>query len=454
MTSFHLKSEPAPRIPRTEEIPVGMAHEHPHELCALATTGTLTEQEWGELKSHLSSCAECAALLQKYREVARTGMPLLISESAIEDHAGLEAWTPERAHQDLMARLARGEQSGWSQKRSPRQSSEEMNFWIRLRVPTRRVALRYAAAFILAAAVTGAIYRSGMERGQTLARTGFSPEATLHAQIDGLKQERAVLDDQLTGRTREIEALSKQVETASTDFAKLRSLQKLTEQDLQQRSSELSESHAQNNATVAEREAMAHKLAEADSALASMKASLDQLREERTAGLLHTASLETRIAELSARLKQQGDLGDQDAQLLASDRDIRELMGARDLYIADVFDVDPEGRTQKPFGRVFYTRGKSLIFYAFDLDKQHGLRNASTFQAWGRQGRQDQHPVNMGIFYLDNEANRRWVLKFNDPETLARIDTVFVTVEPKGGSHEPRGKFLLIASLRSEPNHP
>ena len=454
MTSFRVKSEPAPGPPRPEEIREGTAREHPRELCALATTGTLTEQEWGELNSHLSNCAECAELAQKYREVARTGMPLLISESAIEDHAGLEAWTPERAHQDLLARLARGEESGWSQERSPRQSSEEMNFWIRLRVPTRRVALRYAAACILAAAVTGAVYRSGMERGQTLARTGVSPEATLHAQIDGLKQERAVLDDQLTGRTREIEALSKQVETASADQTKLRSLQKLTEQDLQQRSSELSESHAQNNATLAEREAMAHRLAEADSALASMKASLDQLREERTTGLLHTASLETRIAELSARLKQQGDLGEQDAQLLASDRDIRELMGARDLYIADVFDVDPEGRTQKPFGRVFYTRGKSLIFYAFDLDKQRGVRNASIFQAWGRQGRQDQHPVNMGIFYLDNEANRRWVLKFNDPETLARIDTVFVTVEPKGGSHEPRGKSLLIASLRSGPNHP
>lgn len=454
MTSFHVKSESAPRPPRTEESQVGTAQEHPRELCALATTGTLTEQEWGELKSHLSNCAECVTLLQEYREVARTGMPLLISESAIEDHAGPEAWTLERAHQDLMARLARGEQSGWSQESSPRESREGMNFWIRLRIPVRRVALRYAATGILAAAVIGAVYRSGMERGQTLARTGVSPEAALLAQINGLKQERAGLDDQLTGRTREIEALSKRVETAGTDLMKLRALQELTEQNLQQRSSELSESQAQNNATLAEHEAMVRKLAEADSGLASMKASLDQLREERTADLLHTANLETRIGELSARLKQQGELGEQDAQLLASDRDIRELMGARDLYIADVFDVDPEGRTQKPFGRIFYTRGKSLIFYAFDLDKQRGVRNASTFQAWGRQGRQDHHPVNMGIFYLDNETNRRWVLKFDDPQTLAKIDTVFVTVEPQGGSPEPRGRSLLIASLRSEPNHP
>jgi len=453
MASFRVKSDSVPIPPRTGGHHIGTAHEHFHALCALATTGTLTEQEWDELKSHLSMCTECADLLQKYREVARTGMPLLIAESAVDDHAGLESWTPERAQQDLFARLARGERSGWSQDRKLRQG-EGINFWIRLRVPPWRVALRYAAVGILAAAVAGAVYRTGLEKGQTLARNGVSPEATLHAQIDGLKQERAVLDNKLTGRTREIEALSKQVETASAELARLRSLQRLTERDLQQRSSDLAESRSQNNAIVVQREATARKLAEADSALASMRASLDRLREERTADLLHTASLETRIADLSARVKHQGDLGEQDAQLLASDRDIRELMGARDLYIADVFDVDPEGRTQKPFGRVFYTRGKSLIFYAFDLDKQRGVRNANTFQAWGRQGRQDQHPVNMGIFYLDNEANRRWVLKFNDPETLARIDTVFVTVEPQGGSREPRGKSLLIASLRSEPNHP
>jgi hypothetical protein len=60
----------------------------------------------------------------------------------------------------------------------------------------------------------------------------------------------------------------------------------------------------------------------------------------------------------------------------------------------------------------------------------------------------------MGIFYLDNEANRRWVLKFDNPEKLAQINAVFVTVEPNGGSHKPAGKQLLYASLRSLPNHP
>ncbi len=72
-----------------------------------------------------------------------------------------------------------------------------------------------------------------------------------------------------------------------------------------------------------------------------------------------------------------------------------ELMGARDLYIAEVYDVGKTGATQKPYGRVFYTRGKSLIFYAYDLDQQAGLTNTRTFQAWGRRGPHPQQALNL-----------------------------------------------------------
>src|SRR5260370_14322303 len=103
-------------------------------------------------------------------------------------------------------------------------------------------------------------------------------------------------------------------------------------------------------------------------------------------------------------------------------------MGARKLYIADVFDVDSGSSTRKPFGRVFYTEGKSLVFYAFDLDHQPGLKNASTFQAWGKKetlpGGLEQ-PLNLGILYVDSESNRRWVLRCDDPKQLAEIDAVF-----------------------------
>jgi hypothetical protein len=129
-------------------------------------------------------------------------------------------------------------------------------------------------------------------------------------------------------------------------------------------------------------------------------------------------------------------------------------MGARDLYIAEVYDVAGTGETKKPYGRVFYTRGKSLIFYAYDLDQQSEAKKVNTFQAWGRRGPDRQQALNLGIFYEDNAARKRWILKCDDPKTLAQIDGVFVTVEPNGGSHKPSGKSLLFAYLRIDPNHP
>jgi hypothetical protein len=187
------------------------------------------------------------------------------------------------------------------------------------------------------------------------------------------------------------------------------------------------------------------------------KAELASLRSERDKTLLQTSSLEAKIADLSATNRDQERRLKDTEQYLTSDRDIRELMGARKLYIADVFDVDGSSRTQKPFGRVFYTQGKSLIFYAFDLDRAPGVVDARAFQVWGqREAPQGQQalPMNLGILYMDNESNRRWVMRFDDPKRLAEIDAVFVTIEPRGGSHKPTSKPFLYALLRKEANHP
>jgi len=62
---------------------------------------------------------------------------------------------------------------------------------------------------------------------------------------------------------------------------------------------------------------------------------------------------------------------------------------------------------RNPSAGSFYTQGKSLIFYAFDLDRQGGVVNANTFQVWGQketaQGEQAL-PLNLGILYMDNET--------------------------------------------------
>jgi hypothetical protein len=201
-------------------------------------------------------------------------------------------------------------------------------------------------------------------------------------------------------------------------------------------------------------------LAIAQGKLAELQRTMEAAAAQRDENARQAATMEAKVNELTQLVKDREQALDQrytevakGQELLEHDRDIRELMGARDLYIADIRDVSGKG-TDKTQGRVFYTKGKRLIFYAFDLDAQPGVRNASSFQAWGRRGPDKQQALSLGILYEDNVGKKRWVLKANDPKTLEDIDAVFVTVEPNGGSQHPSGKQLLFAYLRVGPNHP
>ncbi len=141
-------------------------------------------------------------------------------------------------------------------------------------------------------------------------------------------------------------------------------------------------------------------------------------------------------------------------KLLATDNDIREILGARSLHIIDVFDVSSRGEFERPFGRIFYTEGKSLIFYAFDLDQQKGLKRGAVFQAWGQRGVAKEDSRSLGMFYMDDPSQNRWVLKVDDSKALSRIDYVFVTDSSRKEGVRPRGKPLLSAFLNPTANHP
>jgi hypothetical protein len=201
-------------------------------------------------------------------------------------------------------------------------------------------------------------------------------------------------------------------------------------------------------------------LSAAQAKLAELQKTVEAATAQRDENARQAATMEAKVNELTQLVRDREQALDQrDAEvakgqeLLEHDRDIRELMGARDLYMADIRDVSKAG-TDRTYGRVFYTKGKSLIFYAFDLDAQPGFQNAKSFQAWGRRGPDKQQARSLGIFYEDNVSKKRWVLKADDPKSLEDIDAVFVTVEPNGGSQHPSGKQLLFAYLRVSPNHP
>jgi hypothetical protein len=195
------------------------------------------------------------------------------------------------------------------------------------------------------------------------------------------------------------------------------------------------------------------KLSEATAANNRMTEELRNLREGRSNDASLIAAQESRLKDSAEKLKEQSEAIERQKKLLVADRDIRDLMTARNLHIIDVFDVDGKGDTRRTFGRVFYTEGKSLIFYAFDLEDKRVLNANYAFQAWGYQESGGQSR-NLGVFYVDDRKQNRWALKFNDPRALAQIDAVFVTIEPPGGSPKPTGQKLLYAYLKNKPNHP
>jgi hypothetical protein len=255
----------------------------------------------------------------------------------------------------------------------------------------------------------------------------------LQAEIDASKQENLELKDENSQMLTQIDALVKDINAKRAEKQALQqSLVRLRDVNAQQAS------QIDNNAQL-----LAHTQAE--------------LEETRTRGKAMEAELGAEKAELGALSQQLGTQTAtlaQDRELLAEGRDITDLMGARNLHIIDVRDADGRGKNKKSFGRIFYTEGKSLIFYAYDLDESKIVKANYSFAVWGERLGEPTSVRNLGILYTDNKDQKRWAFKVDDPQQLAEIDSVFVTLEAHQGDSTPRGGRILFAYLGGKANHP
>lgn len=438
-----------------------IAHEEFRELCALATSGCLTAEEQTRLKAHLASCPECRDTAREYETVARQGIPSLAADFPEDVSQVPFGWSEERAYQDFLRDSDKGSSAPQAVYcPEPCQSSSTI-------VPLRSTRLwpgqlsrllPYAAGIVLAVLAGLWGYQRGITRSADFINgaQGHYQEivSAARAQVARLSSER----DLLLAKDQETDSrlITLRAEMAS-QLSDIKRLQ-VEEQNLR---NSLQASEAEKDKVTTDRDAVLRRLRQlqadlerSQGELASKQKDMEALSQQRPVQSGKEKELEARVAQLEELLKDRDDAIDRQQDLLAHDRDIRDLMGARDLYVAEVVDVGHNGKTKKPFGRIFFTKGKSLIFYAYDLDQQPGLREASSFQAWGRRGPDESKAASLGIFYLDNSSHKRWVVKSDDPNLIQQIDAVFVTVEPKGGSQKPTGKQLLFAYLRVEPNHP
>jgi len=427
----------------------GEDHEKFKELCALAASSSLAPLEFSELQAHLEDCESCQEALAQFRILNTQGIPTLAE--AYLGRPERIVWHDSRVRERLWTNIQATKQASLEPQKPASSTIPQLN----LRVgKVRALAGMAMAAGILLAVAAGAYHLGARTQKQEIVSAA---PTVLEVQYQKLAEQKRIADESLAAQEKRLAQL--QAESAEKEQALVRLRASLRE--LEARSSELTAANSQYETELKElsqqREELNNKLQAASQAYGNNQTELASLRSERDKTSLRTAFLESKIEDLTAKNRDQDRRLKDAEQYLTSDRDIRELMGARKLYIADVFDVDGSSRTQKPFGRVFYTQGKSLIFYAFDLDRQPGVINASTFQVWGqREAPQGEtaSPMNLGILYMDNENNRRWVMRFDDPKQLAEIDAVFVTVEPRGGSHKPTSKPFLYALLRNQVNHP
>jgi len=424
-------------------------HEKYKELCALAASGSLAPLELSELRIHLEHCEPCQEAFSQYRILNTEGIPTLAEGYLARPERVF--WDDSAVRERLRTSIRTRQQTlPEQQSQAPVASRANSSSGSK----ARAIAGMAIAAGLLLAVAHGAYYLGAHTHKQEVVT--IAPTA-LEEQYQKLSEQKRASDESLAAQEKRLAQLQAESADKEQALAKLRASLHALEIRSNDLMTESSQSEMQLKEISQQHDDLNAKLQATSQAYGNNQAELASLRSERDKTSLRTAFLESKIEDLTAKNRDQDRRLKDAEQYLSSDRDIRELMGARKLYIADVFDVDGSSRTQKPFGRVFYTQGKSLIFYAFDLDRQPGVVNASTFQVWGQhetpQG-EPTSPMNLGILYMDNETNRRWVMRFDDPKQLTEIDAVFVTVEPRGGSHKPTSKPFLYALLRNQANHP
>jgi hypothetical protein len=430
-------------------------HEEFLELCAVLTSGNLSKQEQKKLREHLAICSECSEAMKQFETVVDYTIPALAPELAPETPKEDPSFSLDAAETSFLKRLSEedeksrsrlGEPEPWlsplvvRRSRNFRRSFDKYHFWLPL-----------GAGLLLCPSLGILTYRMGKHRGVDVGRveqrgTPLGPAVSRQA-LESASRDRDAAYAQLAGRDKTIFELRREIAQKATENGKLKAFQ--SEQQLA-----LQTNDEEKKQLAQERDRIAQQALAGQEALQASENRLNRLERERSEDVIRAASLEAKVAELSHAMTDEQRKTAEQVELLEKDRDIRELMGARDLYVAEVRDVARTGETEKVFGRVFYTRGKSLIFYAYDLNDQPGLKEASTFEAWGRRGPDWTQAFKLGMFYEDNVSRKRWVMKFNDKKALDQIDAVFVTVEPHGGSERPTGKPLLFAYLKVAPNHP
>jgi hypothetical protein len=445
--------------------------EYYEELCALAAGGQISERELIELQDHLQQCGQCRSTYSDFVDLLHNKLPLADPDGDTSKLPGF--FSKRSSYRERF--LARARKEGIAVSNRPAQDIfwNKFEIWAWLRLGYAQVATLAVAALLVTVGLLGyRLYQSNIryiklasdraaintQSGrQSDVRRQDSPEANVphERRVTSSTPDEPALHAALASPdngTAKVE-LSGELAKERTDRAVAEARSKTLEEQLTQVSAELNALRAHSEQSKEIRDELEKKLKEAEQVANAVKDDLLGIRQARSKDSIIILAQDLQIQKLSEKLTAQAKTLEQEKALLEASRNVRDIMGARNFHIADVFDVDSKGKDQRAFGRVIVSEGKeTLIFYAFDLNDRITQKRNASFQVWGQHGPKSP-AYSLGLFQIDDQKLNRWVLLFEDPQILAKIDSVIVTVEPPGGSIKPTGRQFLFAYLNATPNH-
>ena len=416
-------------------------HSRYEELCAAAGAGQISPEELRDLQAHMNSCEFCRELQAEFIEVSSVW---LMQTQKLEP----EVYDPQSA---LRKKILEKLQSAGAQF-----STE-----IRQEITAPPATIRNVGmAWLRAPAqvwVVGLIVIAGL--------LGFGVgvfQGSFDSHSERIVAAIPTPPAPVVSIPRSDSDVAKNAETPAVQLAETDFQQKLAASDAEkaqfqvelnatrQQLASLQEAKNKDASTVAQLRAT---LGQSQAIAAAAQAQLQTLRDSQAAKEADLVVAQYRIRDLETKLAEEASAQERDRQLVAlsTSSEMRDVIASRNLHIIDVADVD-RGGVRRPFGRIFYTEGKSLIFYAYDLSN---TKPKQTFYAWGaREG--DPHVTRgLGALHFDDADQKRWVFRFNDAKVLSQIDSVYVTLEPTDRpGDKPKGQKLLNAFLGTPANHP
>ncbi len=413
----------------------------------IAAAGEISATEWQELKVHLAECESCRSVFGDMEEIHALCTSDGTDSETLRDPKSTLALR-KKILRDLAREGVRFSKAASKQRGGlhllPGRDHPSLP-WTLL-----RPGVAFAAGVVIALAAAG----SGLILHQRASRENIDKDLLRMTMQNSILQSSSPQpsDSSSYEGFRESAARQAKFETdlgrAQAERARL--MGKLEE--MRSRVAHFEEVDATATQRIAQLE---QQLAATTANESRVQAELAALRDARAVTETALAAKERDVRDLAAKLEDQSATVERETQLLAAGREIRDVVAARNLHIIDVYDTDGQGKTKKAFGRVFYTEGKSLLFYAYDLPA-HRMENAKySFYAWGKRDGNEQPVRSLGLLYNDDQTQKRWVLNITDPHVLAQIDSVFITLERTDNpSNRPSGKQILSAYLHSPANHP